>query len=155
MRLTDFLKKEHIKVFLKAKNKQDAIRELVNMIVTDKSEQQKDEILKAFMDREEISSTGIGHGIAIPHARKNVFEDLIAACGLAEDPIDFNSLDKKPVKVIFLILCPNDLPGLQIRFLARASRLLNDKHLREKLFICQSKDEIYNTIYDYESQHFH
>ncbi|MGD9201476.1 MAG: PTS sugar transporter subunit IIA [Chitinispirillia bacterium] len=155
MRLTDFLKLDHIKVYLKSSEKHGVIKELSDMLLTDKSESEKNEVLKALLEREKVSSTGIGHGIAIPHARTNVIEDLIAGIGIVETPIDFDSLDKKPVKIIFLILCPKDLPGLQIRYLARSSRLLNDESLREKLFKCTSSDEVYHTIFEYENQHFH
>ncbi len=155
MRLIDFLKKEHIKVFLIGKNKKEIIYELSDILLINKTDIQKSEVRDAIFEREKLSSTGIGDNIAIPHARVSTFDDLIVACGLTEDPVNFDSLDGKPVKIVFLILCPMDKPTLQIRFLARVSRLLNNKIFREKLLKCNSTDNIYQTIADYENKHFH
>ncbi len=153
MRLTDFLEKEHIKVFLEGKNKEELINELADILLSEHSDSQIVEAKKAIFEREKVSSTGIGSGVAIPHARIDFADDLIAACGLTSAPVNFESLDDQPVKVIFLILCPKSKPTLQIRFLARSSRILNDKQLREILFTCTTVDEVYQTIVDYEDKH--
>ncbi len=154
MRLTDFLKKEHIKVFLEGKNKEELINELADLLLSENSGIQIDEVKKAIFEREKVGSTGIGNGIAIPHARADMIEDLIVACGLTSTPIDFDSIDSLPVKIVFLILCSKAKPTLQIRFLARTSRLLHDRLLRDTLSSCTTADEVYQTIIDYEDKHF-
>ncbi len=154
MRLTDFLKKEHVKVFLEGKNKEELINELTEVLLSDTSGVEIDEVKKAIFEREKVSSTGIGNGIAIPHARVDTGDNLITACGLTKEPIDFESIDEQPVKIVFLILCPKSQPTLQIRFLARTSRVLNDKLLRDTLSSCTTAEEAYQTITDYEDKHF-
>lgn len=154
MRLTDFLQKEHIKVFLKGKSKEELITELSEVLLSGNPDSQLDETKKAVLEREKLGSTGIGKGIGIPHARVDFIDDLISACGLTVEPVEFDSLDDQPVKMVFLILCPTSQPTLQIRFLARASRVLSDDQLRGRLFQCTTSDEVYQAIVDYEDKHF-
>jgi mannitol/fructose-specific phosphotransferase system IIA component (Ntr-type) len=154
MRLTDFLKKEHVKVFLQGKSKEELINELSEVLLSGYTDSQVDETKKAIFEREKLSSTGIGKGIGIPHGRVDFVDDLIAACGLTVEPVEFDSLDSQPVKMVFLIVCPASQPNLQIRFLARASRILSDDQLRDQLFQCTTADEVYQAIVDYEDKHF-
>ncbi len=154
MRLTDFLQKEHVKVFLQGKSKEELINELSETLLSEQTDSQLSEAKRAVFERETISSTGIGKGIGIPHARLGFIDNLVTACGLTSEPVEFNSIDKKPVNIVFLILCPTSQPNMQIRFLARASRILNDDTLRDQLCACTTADELYQTIVTYENKHF-
>jgi len=154
MRITDYLKTNAIKVFLTGKDKEEIIRELVELALAGWPKEIQEQVVQAVFKREEIASTGIGGGIAIPHAKIEKGDDLIAACGLTKDPIDFEALDQKPVRLVFLILAPSNRPALQIRFLARVARILKDKLLKDKLFKCQDPEQIFHALLQYEEMHF-
>ncbi|MFH1759714.1 MAG: PTS sugar transporter subunit IIA [bacterium] len=153
MRITDILDKQCIKTFLVSGSKIDIINELVNIACTKYPELNEKHIVKAVLDRENIGSTGIGGGIAIPHALTESCNKLIAVFGLSKDSVPFDSLDARPVKLFFLVLCPKDQRTLQIRFLARISRILNDPKLKKALLNCQTPQEVFDIFVQYENSH--
>ena len=155
MRITDFLKKECIKVYLEGTNQEEIIKELIELIFKNDPEINKDEALEGLFKRENIESTAIGEGVAIPHAKIEKGKDISVAFGLLEKGAEFNSLDGKPVKLVFLILYPKDKINLQLRFLARVARLLRQSGLHDSLFNCKSPKDVIDTFKHYEDKHFH
>ncbi len=85
------------------------------------------------MSRESLGSTAIGQGIAIPHAKSDCVEKLVAAFGISRKGIDFDSLDGEPAHIFFLLVAPQDSAGPHLKALARISRLLKDKYFRDSL----------------------
>jgi PTS system nitrogen regulatory IIA component len=98
------------------------------------------------MARESLGSTGIGQGIGIPHGKSDCVKKLIAAFGLSQKGIDFNSLDGEPTYIFFLLVAPQDSAGPHLKALARISRLLKDKYFREALRQCKSSKDIIKII---------
>ncbi|HQP91074.1 MAG TPA: PTS sugar transporter subunit IIA [Candidatus Omnitrophota bacterium] len=141
MKIMDFLSKNAITVDLKSVNKNDAIKELVDLLIKaeeiDKKEKSK--IVELLMAREALGSTAIGHNVGIPHAKTDSVKDLIGAFGLSKKGVDFDSLDGEPVYIFFLLLAPQDSAGPHLKALARISRLIKDKYFRDTLR--QAKDE--------------
>ncbi len=115
----------------------------------------RQEAFDSLFEREALLSTGIGEGIAIPHARIKSCTKISVAFGLLKKDIDFSTLDNKPVRIIFLIFFPKDEVSLQIRFLARVSRLLKQTSLHNDLFKCNNQEDVIKTIKQYEKTHFH
>lgn len=148
MKILDFLHEEDIIVELHSAGKKDSITELIDRLISSDRIKKKDKskIIKALMDREELGSTGIGQGIAIPHAKSNSVKDIICAFGNSKKGIAFDALDGEPVYIIFLLLAEQDSSGVHLKALAKISRLLKDKFFRQGLKQSESPEEVVNTI---------
>jgi mannitol/fructose-specific phosphotransferase system IIA component (Ntr-type) len=104
------------------------------------------------MIREQTRSTGIGSGIAIPHGKCAGVKELVMAIGIISDPIDFDSIDHKPVSIIVLLVSPMDRTGPHIQALARISRLLLDEELKAKMEKATSAAQVYELISTKENE---
>lgn len=101
------------------------------------------DIVKAVMRREELGTTGIGHGIAIPHSRHPSVDRLIGTLALARNGLPFESLDSEPVHVFFLLVSPQDRPGDHLRALEAVVRTMRDEDFVRRLRACQTTEEIW------------
>ena len=146
MTLTQILQATCVKVPLESKDKEGAIAELVNLIDADKLLLDRDAAFKAVLLREQTRSTGIGSGIAIPHGKCDAVDKLVMAIGIAGEPIDFASVDDKPVKIIILLLSPADQTGPHIQALARISRLMLDEEFKISLENATSAEQVYELL---------
>lgn len=133
MKLADILPVENIKIPLTGKTKDEIITELVDMIAASNPHIDQKAVLKSILDREKTMSTGIGHGIAIPHSKSNGVRELIAAMGIAPGGVDFEALDDQPVYLFFLLAAPEGPAGPHLRCLSMISRLLNQESFRKSL----------------------
>ncbi len=152
MNLTQILQMDCIKVPLSSRNKEAAISELIDVLNNKGLLSNKDVALDAVLTRERSRSTGIGSGIAIPHGKCSAVKKLVMAVGIARDAIDFASIDKKPVKIIILLVSPLDQTGPHIQALARISRIMLDESLRQRLENAASASELYQTIAEKEAE---
>ena len=146
MRLTDILKPTNIRVPLQAKVKNEAIAELVNMLAENGEVTDPKKVLESVLDREATRTTGIGNGLAIPHGKCTGTDHLVMAIGRPATPIDFQSIDGRPVNLIWLLTSPPDKTGPHIHALARISRLMTIDRFRQSLTSAQSAKEIYDAI---------
>ena len=112
--------------------------------------QDKNVIKKALMEREELGSTGIGKGIAIPHAKTDTASKLTIAFGISREKIDFNSLDNEGVN-IFVFASPIEDSQIYLKVLARISRLIRNESFRNKLLSCQKPEDIIKFIGEEEA----
>ncbi len=131
MKLTDFVVKEAIVPDLKATAKEDAIREMVSSLKAQGTIKGEDEdaVVAAILKREELGSTGIGNGVAVPHTKHPSVEKLVATVAISHSGVDFSSLDGEDVFILFLLVSPPDRPGDHLRALESISR-----HLRSQDF---------------------
>ncbi len=146
MNITDYLSKNTVKVSLESVNKKDAMAELIDLLQKDGKITDSAQALEVLMEREALGTTGIGQGIAIPHAKIDSLGDVCAALGISKKGINFDSLDGEPVYIVFMFLAPSSSSGKHLKLLAKASQLLKDKYFREPLKEMTSVDEIINTI---------
>jgi len=146
MILTQILQPGCVAAPLKSKDKESAIEEMINILAASGQIKNAKEALDAVMEREQTRSTGIGSGIAIPHGKCATVEELVMAVGIAAEPIDFASIDNKPVSIIVLLVSPLDKTGPHIQALARISRLLLDEQFKTKLEKASSPQEAYQLI---------
>ena len=133
MKFGDFVCFDAIKAQMTAEDKDGAVAELVSALVAAGSLKSDDQesIIKAIMKREELGSTGIGKGIAVPHTKHPSVDQLIATVGVSAGGVDFNSLDGENVQLFFLLISPPDRPGDHLRALENISRQLrNDTFCR-------------------------
>lgn len=101
------------------------------------------DIVKAVMRREQLGTTGIGHGIAIPHSRHPSVDRLIGTLAVARDGLPFDSLDGEPVYVFVLLVSPQEQPGVHLRALEAVVRAMRDEDFVRRLRACQTRDEIW------------
>lgn len=146
LKISDFLKSQAIVMEIKAKDKIKALNELVEHMVVNKFVRDGEAFVKALAKRENLESTGIGDGIAIPHARTDAVQDLILAFARSPQGVDFSSIDGKPSYLIFLIASPENKKSEYIMALAKLSRLLRKQIVREKLRNAKNPDEIMTIV---------
>ena len=151
MRLSEMLKPENIKLGLVAKNKSDAIRELVDLLSANGEVKEPQTVLNAVLEREATRTTGIGNGLAIPHGKCNGTDHLVMAVGKAVVPIDFQAIDGRPVVWIWLLTSPPDKTGPHIHALARISRLMTIDKFRHALAGAASPQAVHEIIRQQES----
>jgi len=114
--------------------------------------QDRNAALEAVFVREQTRSTGIGSGIAIPHGKCKGVRELVIAIGIAHEPIDFESVDGKPVKIIILLVSPIDQTGPHIQALAQISRLMLDEQFRQSLEEAGSAEDVYDLLNSKENE---
>ncbi|MHB1769316.1 MAG: PTS sugar transporter subunit IIA [Phycisphaerae bacterium] len=146
MQLKDILRRENIKAPLAAKDKKEAIKELVELLALNKDVKNPDLVLASVLERESIRTTGVGYGLAIPHSKCGGVNKLTIAIGKPEQPLDFQSLDGQPVYLIVLLVSPPEQTGAHIQSLASISRLMTIDAFRSKLKAAKTADEIYDAI---------
>lgn len=146
MKIVDFLSHEAVTVDLAAQTKEDIIKELVQLLYKTKKIKDVAHIVKILMEREELGSTGIGQGIAIPHGKSDTIKNIVAAFGISKKGIDFEALDGEPVNLIFLLVAPIDSAGAHLKALAKISRLLKDKFFRQALRESKDAKEVMKII---------
>lgn len=146
MLLTQILQLSCVKVPLEGKDKESVITELVELLDANGLLLDKSVVLEAVFTREQTRSTGIGSGIAIPHGKCKAVKELVMALGVAAEPIDFASVDGKPVTIVILLVSPADQTGPHIQALARISRLMLDEQFRQALETATSSDEVYELL---------
>ncbi len=133
MKITSFLKQDCILVNLKGKEKKDVLAELLELLQKNKYIKDGEDILETVLEREKLGSTGIGQGIAVPHAKTDQLENLVGAVGISHNGISFDSLDGEPVNIVFLILAPSKSIGEHLQALAKIARLLKNRTFRNAL----------------------
>ena len=133
MRLTELLNEKAITTRLRARSKREAIAELVGLLESGHGIDSQGEILDRVFRREAMMSTGIGNGVAIPHGKARMVDRLVAACGVAPEGIDFESVDGEPATLFILLVAPESGGALHVKVLANISRLLKEESVRQSL----------------------
>lgn len=124
-------------------SKKRALEILANTIAEDCPEIDADDLFRRLIGRERLGSTGIGHGIAIPHCRVSNCEGTIGALITLKEPIDFDAIDSEPVDVLFAMLVPENAHGEHLQTLASLASMLNDADFRARLRETDSNEALY------------
>jgi len=146
MKISDFINRQLVLAHLKSHTKEAVVSEIVDQIYACKKIKDKKQVLNQILKREKQSSTGIGNGIAIPHARIEDLKEAVLFVGLSKRDINFASVDNRPVRLIVLFLTPLLESGLHLKILSGISMLLNNKVLIEHLMRCSTNDELYHVL---------
>ena len=128
-------------------SKNDCLRSLVRTLARSGGLDDQEAIYQTILERENLLSTGFGLGLAIPHAKLRVVKDFLVGLGIHEQGVDFDSLDEEPVRILVMILGPDQRQDEYLKVLSRVTAFLKDN--REKLLDLQSADEIYELTLDY------
>lgn len=132
--------------FLEARTKQDALEEMVSLVARSEEVSDRQALLDAIVEREEIMSTGIGLGLAVPHAKIASVRDFVVGFGKAPVGLEFNALDGKPVHFVVLIAGPDDQQERYLQLLARITLKLKEQSVRRRLAEAQTVDEILEAL---------
>ena len=147
---SDFLKPNQVIYELQAKEKVRAIEELLDVLLKEKLIKNKKLILTRLIDREQLESTAIGDNVALPHARVDTGGELAIAVGRSEKGIDFDSIDKKKVHLIILVVWNPTLPGLFNHLFAGLARFLRKPEYRQRLFESRTKGDLFKVLNEIE-----
>jgi fructose-specific phosphotransferase system IIA component len=140
--LADLLETGTIKLELEARKKNEALQELVELLHRAGRIEDPEATLGGLMEREKLTSTGIGSGIAIPHLLSPDVEQTVMAFGRKREGLRFDSVDNQPVNLIFLVVGPKHREYAHLRLLSRLSRLLHDGSFRRRLLEADTPEEI-------------
>lgn len=151
MKLLDILTIECIRAPLTAKDKKGAIDELVDVLHTAKRVSDPAGLKEAVWTRERTRTTGIGHGLAIPHGKAGGMTSLAMAIGKPATPMDFEAIDGQPVRLIVLLASPPDRTSDHIQALAKISRLMTMEDFRNRVYSAASAQEIFDLLAAQES----
>ncbi|QOJ13586.1 MAG: PTS sugar transporter subunit IIA [Planctomycetia bacterium] len=150
MELSRILTLDRILMPMQVRDKFDAITQLIDLLATRGALQNRDAALAAVLKRESDATTGIGCGLAIPHAKSDGTKSLVLAAGKPAAPIDFLSHDGQPVFLIMLLVSPPDHTGPHIRTLAQIARLMNASGFRQAAEQAGTAEELHAAIARYE-----
>ena len=154
MKISDILTEELVKSGLEGNSKNAIIEAMIDLVATSPKVKDREKVRTAIFEREKIMSTGVGNGFAIPHGKTEAVTDIVAAFAVTAAPIDYESLDEKPVRLVFLLVGKDNLVGPHIKLLSRISRLMNKEEFRKKLLEAGSPSDILQIFKDEEASYF-
>lgn len=146
VKLTDLVRLDCIRVPLQSTAKRAVIEELVDMLALAGLVGDKASVVSAVWTRECTKTTGIGQGLAIPHGKSPAMTGLALAIGKPEQPIDFEAIDDRPVRLVVLLASPPERTGDHIQALAAISRMMTVADLRERIYEADSAEAVYELI---------
>jgi nitrogen PTS system EIIA component len=146
VKITDFLTPDRVIADLTEKEKSAVLKEMAGQLADTESGLDPAQILKVLQDREKISTTAIGEGVAIPHGKLPNVQKVSALFARSLQGVDFASLDGEPTYLFFTLIAPQDAAADHLKALARISRLLKDPDLRRRLLAAATNQELYNII---------
>ena len=152
MHLTEILKPDFIRVPLEATVKQEAIFELVDLLSEKVGLTDSKALREVVWNREMTRTTGIGHGLAIPHGKLSGLDGLCMAIGVTREPIEFAAIDGRPVELVMLLASPIDQTGPHIQALAQISKVMTDAAFRNRLKSAESADMLFSTLQAWEQR---
>jgi PTS system nitrogen regulatory IIA component len=146
MRLADFLRKDFVLDDLAARDKHEVLAELVAPVAAAFSDVDPAQARRVLLDRENLGSTGIGDGVAIPHGKMAALKEIVIVAGRSKEGVEFEALDHKPCRIFFLVLAPEHVAGMHLRILAQISRLLSDEGFRSSFFEAKDHESLWQVL---------
>ncbi|WP_041396760.1 PTS sugar transporter subunit IIA [Gracilinema caldarium] len=146
MNLKSVLNRDTVRLHLKGTTKEEIINELLDVLVQSGKIKDREAALSAIMDRERKMSTGMKHGIAIPHGKSPTVHELVACIGISDTPVDFDSLDHEPCRIFIMTLSPIDKTGPHLQFLAEVSLLFKSSEKRAEILAAKTPEEVLKVL---------
>jgi mannitol/fructose-specific phosphotransferase system IIA component (Ntr-type) len=146
MVISDLVSLDLVDVNLKSTSKEAALSEIVDFLYEKNKIRNKQPVLQALLDREKHGTTGIGNGVAVPHARLENLTEVILLVGTSQQGIDFSSADGEPVRIILFLLAPVSDIGTSLKILANIARMINDRYFTKKLLQASTNEELYKIL---------
>jgi fructose-specific phosphotransferase system IIA component len=142
MKLSRFCDERLINFNIKAKSKPDVIKELVGILAGSPMVKDGEQLLVDIMERENLVTTGVGYGVAFPHAKTKAVKGIVIGFGRTSAGLDFDAMDHKPVNLFFVIAAPEDAIGAHLNVMARLSYLMKSEENRQKLMTVTSPGDV-------------
>lgn len=142
MKISDILDEKVIVTGLPGHFKDDILNAIIDLVGKSSKVLDQEKVRTAIFDREKIMSTGVGNGFAIPHGKTDAVTDTVAAFAVTAEGIDYQALDDKPVRLVFLLVGKDNMVGPHIKLLSRISRLMNKEDFRNRLLIAGTPHEV-------------
>jgi len=152
VKISELLAPEAVMPEMSATIKDDALVELTDALLASGCDLNREEVLRILQERENLGSTGIGDGVAIPHGKLKNLDQLVMSFGRSRSGVDFDSMDGKPAHLFFLLVAPEESVGIHLKTLARISKLLKDQEVRQQLLDAPDREAICAIIYAEESK---
>ncbi len=152
MKITDILTKDQILLNINLSTKEEAINTLVLEAEKSGNLVNTSAVLSAILERENIMSTGIGNGFALPHCKTSGISQTMGVVALLKTPLEFEALDNNPVTVIFLLLSTDNSVGNHLKLLSRISRIMNNTEFRKKLLTAKDQSEAFSMFLEEENE---
>lgn len=146
MKLGDYLQPQLVLPDLKATSKTAVLQELVSSLADVQPELDVSRTHKILLDREQLGTTGIGEGVAIPHGKLEQLEEILLIAGRSRQGVDFDALDHEPCRIFFVVLAPEQAAGTHLRILAHISRLLKDEAFRDAFLGAEDNDALWELL---------
>jgi PTS system nitrogen regulatory IIA component len=146
MNLKKVLTPTTVSVELPGTSKEEVIEALVDLAGKSGKIKDRAAALESVLERERKMTTGMEHGIAIPHGKTDSVDDLVVAVGISPEPIDFQAMDNKPCRVFIMTLSPTTRKGPHIQFLAEITRILKEEERRQQLLAAQTPEDVVRTL---------
>lgn len=153
MKIADILTEEVVIPELHAGGKGEALDEMTDALAAAHPEIDQQRLRRVLEEREQLGSTGIGGGIAIPHGKLPGLHDVLAVFGRSPRGVDFDAVDGAPTRLFFLLVAPEDSSGTHLKALARVSRLLKEQGVRERLLACGDRAGLLRIIREEEAKY--
>ena len=146
MRISEFLSPEAVIADLRAKDKQEVLRELSAALSRAHPSLKEERLVEVLREREKLGSTGIGEGVAIPHGKLAGMTQLLAAFGVSRGGVDFEAIDGRPTHLFFALVAPENSAGVHLKALARISRLFKNARFRASILEAPTAAAIHELI---------
>jgi len=153
MKITEILDKRLILSDLTSGTKKSVLEELVSHLAQYEAKVNKEELLKALLEREKLGSTGINDGVAIPHGKLKNIDTLLAVFGRSREGIDFGALDGRPSHLFFLLVAPESSAGAHLKALARISRIAKNELFREKCMKANTREDLFQLMVEEDKKY--
>jgi fructose-specific phosphotransferase system IIA component len=146
MVIADLVTTDSVNANLASVDKEGVFSEIADALCANQKIQDKNAVVNALLEREKHGTTGIGNGVAVPHARLETLSEAVLYVGISKQGIDFSSLDGKPARIIILLLSPVSDIGTSLKILANIARMINDRFFTNQLMQAGTKEELFNIL---------
>ena len=153
MKIVDLIRREMLVPALKSTSKANIIKELAACVAGNHPNVDEQRLVTVLIDREELASTAIGEGVAIPHGKLSTLTEIVACVARARRGVDFDSMDGQPTYLFFVLVAPENSTGSHLKALARISRVFKDTEFRARLLAAPDADSMYEVIAEEDSKY--
>jgi PTS system nitrogen regulatory IIA component len=153
MKIVDLIKRDMVVPALKANDKRGILEELASFMGEHHQRIDRASLSRVLIEREQLASTAIGEGVAIPHGKLGAVGEIVACLGRAPRGIDFDSMDGQPTFLFFVLVAPESSTGAHLKALARISRVFKDPEFRRRLMAASDAESMYSVVADEDAKY--
>jgi PTS system nitrogen regulatory IIA component len=153
MKIVELIRREMIVPTLVAKDKRGILEELAGHVASKNAKIDRTTLIRVLVDREQLASTAIGEGVAIPHGKLPTVGEIVACLGRAQAGVDFDSMDGQPTYLFFVLVAPENSTGAHLKALARISRVFKDADFRRRLLLADDAEAMYRVIAEEDAKY--